>query len=462
MTQPTDIIIIGGGHAGCSAAIRAGQLGMKVTLIERDQIGGACMNWGSISTKALLRSVEVLSLLKRAGEFGLVAKGANFDFKKLVERSRKVATQAAANIKHIVKEHRVEIVEGQAKLLGKGKVEVSNGGKVVAELSARHIIIATGSRPIELPGMEPDGKMIWGYKDATRPEFLPKTMLIVGAGSSGIEFASFYKALGVDVTVVEISDRILPNEDEDISACARKIFEKQGIKFTTGATVKKFDKNAKNVTVTIEQGVRSTLSTFDCVIMAIGAVPNTENIGIENTKARIESGHIQISQWCITDESGVYAIGDVVGNTKLAHKSAQEGVVCVERIGGVIGVHPVSYDNIPSCVHSIPQIAMVGMTEKAARSAGYGVRTGKSSISSSNYAAAMGETDGLIKTVFDSKTGSLLGAHMVGHNVSEMIQGYAIARSLETTERELMQTMFPCFTVSEMMREAVLDAYKKI
>ncbi len=458
MSPSTDLIVIGGGPGGYVAAIRAAQLGMKVTLIEREHLGGICLNWGCIPTKALLRSSEIANLLKHAGDFGFTIKGFDIDFKKIIERSRKVAAQLSAGIGFLMKKNKIEVVMGQAKLLGGGKIEVTKDGKKT-ELAAKNIILATGARARSLPGLEPDGKLIWTYKEAMVPEALPKALLVVGSGAIGIEFASFYRALGAEVTVVEVMDRILPVEDEEISALARKAFEKQGMKIMTGATVKKLEKGAADVTATIEQGGVGTMAKFDRVILAIGITGNVEDIGLEKTKAKIEKGHIVIDQWCASGEPGLYAIGDVAGPPWLAHKASHEGVLCVEKIAGVKGVHPLNPANVPGCTYCTPQIASVGMTEAAAKKAGYQVKVGRFPFIGNGKAIALGEPEGLVKTVFDAKTGELLGAHMIGAEVTEMIQGYVVARTLETTEAELMHTIFPHPTISETMHEAVLDAY---
>ncbi len=462
MTQTSDIIIIGGGPGGYVTAIRASQLGMKVTLVEREHLGGICLNWGCIPTKALLRAADVAHTLKHAADFGFEVKGFSFDLKKIVERSRRVSSQLAAGVKHLLKKNKVEVVDGTAKLLGKGRVEVTKDGKKVAELAAPHIIIATGARPRTLPGLEPDGKLVWTYKEAMVPESLPKSLLVVGSGAIGIEFASFYHALGVEVTVVEVMDRVLPVEDEEVSAFARKAFEKKGLKIITAATVKKLDKSKDSVTATIEQGGAATQATFDRVIMAVGITGNTENIGLENTKAKVDRGHIVINEWSATDEPGVYAIGDVAGPPWLAHKASHEGVICVEKIMGVKGVHPLNAENIPGCTYCTPQVASVGLTEAKAKAIGYEVRVGRFNLIGNGKAIAMGEAEGFVKTVFDARSGALLGAHMIGPEVTEMIQGYAIARTLETTEQELMHTVFPHPTISESMHESVLDAYGRV
>ncbi|MGE3624395.1 MAG: dihydrolipoyl dehydrogenase [Bdellovibrionales bacterium] len=458
MSQPIDLIVIGGGPGGYVAAIRAAQLGMKVTLVEREHLGGICLNWGCIPTKALLRSAEVATILKHADAFGFAIKYFSFDIKKIVERSRKVAGQLSAGVGYLMKKNKITVVNGSATLLGGGRIEVLKDGKK-SEFSAKNIIIATGARARSLPGLEPDGKVVWTYKEAMVPKAMPKSLLVIGSGAIGIEFASFYRALGADVTVVEVMDRILPVEDAEISAFARKAFEKQGMKILTGATVKRLDKTHDNVTATIEQNGQTTQSKFDRVILAIGITGNIENMGLENTKVKTEKGHIKIDQWCATDEPGVYAIGDVAGPPWLAHKASHEGVLCVERIAGVKGVHPLNTANIPGCTYCTPQIASVGLTEAAAKSAGREVRVGRFPFIGNGKAIALGEPEGLVKTIFDAKTGELLGAHMVGPEVTELIQGYVVARTLETTEQELMNTIFPHPTISETMHEAVLDAY---
>ena len=461
-TTTSDIIIIGGGPGGYVTAIRASQLGMKVTLVEREHLGGICLNWGCIPTKALLRSAECVTMIKHASSYGVSVKDYSFDLKKIVERSRGVSAQLAAGVKHLLKKNKVEVVEGTGKLLGKGKVLVTKPDKKTLELSAKHIVIATGARPRVLPGLEPHGKLIWTYKEAMVPDTLPKSLLVVGSGAIGIEFASFYNALGVSVTVVEVMDRVMPVEDEEISAFAKKALEKRGLKIITSAVVKKLDKTKDSVTATIEQGGKATQTTFDRVIMAVGIVANIENIGLENTKAVIEKGHIKIDKWSATDEAGLYAIGDVTAPPWLAHKASHEGIICVEKIMGVKDVHPLDLGNIPGCTYCTPQVASVGMTEAKAKASGYEVRVGRFNFMGNGKAIAMGEPEGMVKTVFDAKTGALLGAHMIGAEVTEMIQGFTIGRALETTEAELMHTVFPHPTISESMHEAVLDAYGRV
>jgi len=462
MSQSTDLIVIGGGPGGYVAAIRASQLGLKVTLIERENLGGICLNWGCIPTKALLRSSEILNLIKHAESFGITVKEFSFDLKKIVERSRKVAGQLTGGVKGLMKKNKIEVVEGRAVLLGQGKVDVTAADGKVTQFSAKNIILATGARARTLPGLEADGKLIWTYREALQPDVMPKSLLVVGSGAIGIEFASFFRTLGADVTVVEVMDRILPVEDEEVSAFARKAFEKQGMKILTGATVKKLANGKDNVTATIEQGGNVSTLTVDRVIMAVGITGNVENIGLENTKAKVDRGHVVINHWSETGEPGLYAIGDVAGPPWLAHKASHEGVIAVERIAGVKGLHPLNVDNIPGCTYCSPQVASVGLTEAKAKAAGKQVKVGKFSFIGNGKAIALGEPEGFIKTIFDAKTGELLGAHMIGPEVTEMIQGYVIGRTLETTEAELMHTVFPHPTLSEAMHESVLAAYGRV
>jgi dihydrolipoamide dehydrogenase len=454
-----DLIVVGGGPGGYVAAIRAAQLGLKTALVEREHLGGICLNWGCIPTKALLRTSEVAHLIRHAGDFGLSVTGFSIDLPKIVERSRKVAAQLSGGVKHLLKKNKVTVFDGQGKLAGGGKLVVEKDGKKVADLTGKHIILATGARARALSGLEPDGKLVWTYKEAMVPKELPKSLLVVGSGAIGIEFASFYRGLGVDVTVVEVVDRILPVEDAEIAALAHKSFEKQGMKIITGATVKALKKSASNVTATIESSGKSQDLTVDRVILAVGIVGNVENIGLEGTKVKVEKTHVVIDEFCRTGEPGVYAIGDLAGPPWLAHKASHEGVICVEKIAGVKDVHPLNTGNIPGCTYCSPQIASVGLTEQAAKAKGFDVKVGRFPYIGNGKAIALGEPEGMVKTVFDAKTGELLGAHMVGAEVTELIQGYTIAKTLETTEAELMHTVFPHPTLSEMMHEAVLSAY---
>ncbi|HEY0525470.1 MAG TPA: dihydrolipoyl dehydrogenase [Stellaceae bacterium] len=456
-----DIVVIGGGPGGYVAAIRAAQLGMKTAVVEREHLGGICLNWGCIPTKALLRCSEINHLLHHLDAYGFAAKEVSFDVQKVVQRSRKVAAQLSGGVKHLLRKNKVTVFDNEGRLAGKGKVALAKNGQANGEqLTAKHIIVATGARARSLPGMEPDGKLIWTYKEAMVPDRMPKSLLVVGSGAIGIEFASFYRNMGAEVTVVEVMDRVLPVEDEEISAFARKQFEKQGMKIHTGATVKALKKNGgDSVTVTVEAGGKSADITVERVILAVGIVGNTETVGLENTKVKVDRNHIVVNKWLETDEPGVYAIGDVVGPPWLAHKASHEGVICVEKIAGVNDVHPLDTSNIPGCTYCMPQVASVGLTEKKAREAGYEVKVGHFPYVGNGKAIALGEPEGMVKTVFDAKTGELLGAHMIGAEVTELIQGYAVAKTLETTEVELMHTVFPHPTLSEMMHESVLDAY---
>ncbi len=453
-----DLIVVGGGPGGYTAAIRASQLGMKTAIVEKENLGGICLNWGCIPTKALLRTAEVYHLMHRAKEFGLRADNIGFDIEAVVKRSRGVASQLNAGVKHLMKKNKVTVFDGHAKLAGNGKLNITKDGKPVADLTAKNIILATGARARELPGLEADGKLVWNYRHAMVPTSFPKTLLVIGSGAIGIEFASFYQTLGCKVTVVEVLDRIVPVEDAEISALAHKQFEKRGMVIKTKAVVKALKRNTNDVVATIEQNGKSEQFTFERVISAVGIVGNVENLGLEGTKIKVEKTHVIAGKYCETDEPGVYAIGDLTGPPWLAHKAGHEAVICVEKIAG-LHPHPLNVLGIPGCTYCHPQIASVGLTEQAAKDKGYQVKVGRYPFIANGKAIALGETNGLVKTVFDAKTGELLGAHMVGPEVTEMIQGYAIAKTLETTEQELMHTVFPHPTLSEMMHESVLDAY---
>jgi dihydrolipoamide dehydrogenase len=454
-----DTLILGGGPGGYVAAIRAAQLGMKTAVVEREHLGGICLNWGCIPTKALLRSSEINHLLHNLDAYGFAAKEITYDAKKVVERSRKVAKQLSNGVGFLMKKHKITVIDGQGSLLGKGRLTVTKDGKPLGEFAAKQIIIATGARARSLPGLEPDGKLVWTYKEAMVPPAMPKSVLVIGSGAIGIEFASFYRDMGAEVTVVEVLDRVLPAEDEEISAFARRSFEKQGMKIHTSTTVKELKKSADAVTATLVSGDKAAQVTAERVVLAIGIAGNVEDIGLEKTKVRVEKGHILVNEWLQTEEPGVYAIGDVVGPPWLAHKAMHEGVICVERIAGLNTAHPLDAGNIPGCTYCRPQVASVGMTERRAKEAGREVRVGRFPFLANGKAIALGEPEGLVKTVFDAKTGELLGAHMIGGEVTELIQGYVIAKTLESTEQELMRTVFPHPTLSEMMHESVLDAY---
>lgn len=462
MTEQFDVIVVGGGPGGYVAAIRAAQLKFKVAVIERENMGGVCLNWGCIPTKALLRSSDIYHLMHNLDAFGISAKDIKFDFKKIVDRSRGVAAQMSKGIGMLMKKNKVTVIDGHAKLTGGGKLSVEKDGKKVGDYSAKHIILATGARARNLPGLEPDGKLIWSYREALVPNIMPKKLLVVGSGAIGSEFASFYLNLGADVTLVEVLDRILPVEDEEISKFVKKSFEKQGMKVITGATVKALKKGKENVTATIEIGGKAEEQTFDRVIMAVGIVGNTENLGLEKTKVKVEKSQIKTDPYGKTDEPGVYAIGDVAGAPWLAHKASHEGIICVEKIAGEKDVHPMKKENIPGCTYCMPQVASVGLTEKAAKEKGLKVKVGRFPFIGNGKAVAMGEPDGLVKVLFDEKTGELLGAHMVGAEVTEMIQGFVIGKQMEATELDFMHSVFPHPTISETMHEAVLDAYGRV
>jgi len=459
--QTFDIIVLGGGPGGYVAAIRAAQLGMKAALVERQHLGGICLNWGCIPTKALLRTSEINHTLHHLPEFGFAPVEAHFELDKVVKRSRAVAKQLSSGVAHLLRKNKVTVVDGTGKLAGKQTLAVEKAGAPVATLKAPHIILATGARARQLPGVESDGKLIWTYKEAMIPPAMPKSLLVIGSGAIGIEFASFYLNMGAKVTVVEVLDRILPVEDEEISAFARKAFEKQGMTIHTSASVKSARKNGDSVTVVVEANRKSQEITVDRVISAVGIVGNTENIGLEGTGVKVDRTHVVIDEYCRTGEPGVYAIGDLAGPPWLAHKASHEGVICVEKIAGLNDVHPMDVLNIPGCTYCRPQVASVGLTEARAKAAGHEVKVGRFPFIGNGKAIAMGEPEGLVKTVFDATTGELLGAHMIGAEVTEMIQGFTIARTLEATEAELMHTVFPHPTISEAMHESVLDAYQR-
>jgi dihydrolipoyl dehydrogenase len=453
-----DVIVIGSGPAGYVCAIRASQLGMKTAIVERDKLGGICLNWGCIPTKALLRSSEIWHLMHRLGEFGFSADNFKFDIAKIVERSRKVSQQLSNGVAFLMKKHKITVVAGEAKLAGKGRVTVVKDGKTM-EIEGKNIVLATGARARTFPGMEPDGKLIWTYREAMVPPALPKSLLVVGSGAIGIEFASFYRTLGSEVTVVEVLDRVLPVEDEEISGMAAKAFTKQGMTIRTATTVEKLEKGKDSVTATLKDkdGKTETLTT-DRVILAVGIVGNTENNGYEQVGLKIEKSHVVADEWGATGAPGLWAIGDLVGPPWLAHKGMHEGVIVAERIAGVKGVHPLDASKVPGCTYCWPQVASVGMTEAKAKASGRKIKVGRFPFIGNGKAIAMGEADGLIKTVFDAETGELLGAHMIGAEVTELINSYTVARSGELTDANLAHTIFPHPTLSEMLHEAVLAA----
>ena len=456
--QSFDVVVIGAGPGGYVAAIRASQLGQKVAIIERENLGGICLNWGCIPTKALLRSAEVFHLMHRAKEFGLSVQGVSYDLDAVVARSRGVAKQLSGGIGHLMKKNKITVFMGTATLPKAGVVSVKTD-KGVEELSAKAIILATGARARELPGLEADGDLVWTYRHALQPKRMPKKLLVIGSGAIGIEFASFFNTLGADVTVCEVMDRVLPVEDAEISAFAKKAFVKQGMKILEKTTVKKLDrKPGVGVTAHLEDAKGTVTAEFDTVISAVGIVGNVDGLGLEALGVKIDRTHVVTDEFCRTGVPGLYAIGDIAGAPWLAHKASHEGVMVAELIAGG-HPHPIKPGSIAGCTYCHPQVASVGMTEAKAIEAGYQVKVGRFPFIGNGKAIAMGETEGMVKTVFDAKTGELLGAHMVGAEVTEMIQGYVIGRSLETTEEDLMNTVFPHPTMSEMMHEAVLDAY---
>ncbi len=455
-----DVIVVGGGPGGYVCAIRCAQLGLKTAVVERDRMGGICLNWGCIPTKALLRSSEIWHMLHRLKEFGISADNFKFDITKIVERSRAVSQQLSNGVAGLMKKHKITVIAGEAKLAGKGKLSVTKDGKA-ADYTAKNIVLATGARARTLPGLEPDGLLVWTYREAMVPPSMPKSLLVVGSGAIGIEFASFYRTLGAEVTVVEVLDRVMPVEDEEISALAAKAFTKQGMKLKLGTTVTALKKGADNVTCTLKDKAGKTEEvTVDRVILAMGIVGNVENIGLEAAGIKVEKTHIVAGKYGETGVDGVWAIGDLVGGPWLAHKAMHEGVIVAEKIAGAKGVHPLNTANVPGCTYCWPQVASVGMTEAKAKESGRKIKVGKFPFIGNGKAIALGEPEGLIKTVFDETTGELLGAHMIGAEVTELIQGYVVAKSGELTDAELSHTIFPHPTLSEMMHEAVLAADK--
>lgn len=452
-----DMVVIGAGPGGYVCAIRGAQNGLKVAVIEREHLGGICLNWGCIPTKAMLRSSEVFHLMERAKDFGLTADKFGYDLDAVVKRSRGVAKQLSGGVGHLLKKHKVTVVMGAAKLAGGGKVVVETD-KGEETLSAKSIVVATGARARELPGLDADGDLVWTYKHALQPPRMPKKLLVIGSGAIGIEFASFYNTLGTDTTVVEVMDRVLPVEDEEISKLAKKQFEKQGMKIMEKSMVKKLDRAKGKVTAHIETKGKVEQLEFDTVISAVGIVGNVEGLGLEEQGVKIDRTHVITDEFCRTGVDGVYAIGDIAGAPWLAHKASHEGVMVADLVAGK-HAHPVKPDSIAGCTYCHPQVASVGMTEAQAKEAGLDIKVGRFPFIGNGKAIALGEPEGLVKTIFDAKTGELLGAHMIGAEVTELIQGYVIGRQLETTEQDLMETVFPHPTLSEMMHESVLDAY---
>ena len=459
MADSFDLVVLGSGPGGYVAAIRAAQLGLRTAIVEREALGGICLNWGCIPTKALLRTSEIYHYLTHAEAYGLKAEKPAFDLTKIVERSRKVAGQLNSGVKGLMKKNKVTVVEGEGTITGKGKLKVVKDGKTT-ELEAKNIIVATGARARDLPFAKADGKRIWTYRHAMVPAEMPTNLLVIGSGAIGVEFASFYADMGAKVKIVEMLDRILPVEDADVSAFMTKALTKQGLTIMTSAGVEKLEAGAKSVKATIkDKDGKSATEEYSHVIVAVGIAPNTENVGLEALGVKTTKGHIDTDPYGRTNVEGIWAIGDVTGPPWLAHKASHEGVVAAEAIAGYKGVHPMDKGNIPGCTYSRPQVASVGLTEAKAKEAGHKVKVGNFPFIGNGKAIALGEAEGFIKTVFDEATGELLGAHMVGAEVTELIQGYVVARQLETTEAELMHTVFPHPTLSEMMHESVLSAY---
>lgn len=453
-----DMIVIGAGPGGYVAAIRGAQLGLSVAIVERENLGGICLNWGCIPTKAMLRSAEVFHLMHRAKEFGLSATGVDYDLNAVVARSRGVAKQLSGGVGHLLKKNKVTTIMGDATVTAPGKVQVKTD-KGTEELAAKNVVLATGARARELPGLEADGDLVWTYRHALMPPRMPKKLLVIGSGAIGIEFASFYNTLGADTTVVEVMDRILPVEDAEISAFAKKAFVKQGMTIMEKSMVKQLDRGNGTVTAHIETDGKVQKIAYDAVISAVGIVANTEGLGLEALGVALDRGHVVVDPYCETKVPGVYAIGDIVGAPWLAHKASHEGVMVAERIAGEKNVHPVRPETIAGCTYCHPQVASVGLTEAKAKEKGVEIKVGRFPFIGNGKAIALGESEGMIKTIFDAKTGELLGAHMIGAEVTELIQGYVVGQKLETTEADLMETVFPHPTLSEMMHESVLDAY---
>jgi len=461
-TQQFDLLVVGAGPGGYVAAIRAAQLGLNTAIIEKQHMGGVCLNWGCIPTKSLLKSAEVYESMQHAEDYGLTIKGAGFDIQKIVQRSRNIAEGLSGGIDHLMKKNKITVIDGFARLSAPGQLDVSVNGTTTASVAAPHIIFATGASPRVIPGMEPDGKVIWTAKEAMTPQTLPKSLLVVGSGAIGIEFASFYRSFGCEVTILEMQDRILPQEDADVSKVALRAFKKRGMKFFTSAKLNELEANETNASAKwTDKSGKAIEGTFDRVMLAVGVVANTDGLGLVEQGVQLNRGQVVVNEWSETAVKGVYAIGDMTAPPLLAHKASHEAVICVEKIAGLADLEPLSAMSVPGCTYSSPQIASVGMTEVQAQAEGIKTRVGKFDLSALGKAQAMGKTEGFVKTVFDEETGELLGAHMIGAEVTELIQGYVIAQKLETTEDELMHTVFAHPTMSEAMHESVLDAFDK-
>jgi len=462
MALDFDLIVIGSGPGGYTAAIRAAQLGMKTAIVERELLGGICLNWGCIPTKALLKSGEIFETMNHAADYGLIAEKPTYDFAKVIDRSRKVAKQLNGGVGFLMKKNKIEVIEGVARMekgdpAPKVVVDLKAGGS--RTLQCKYVILATGARAKEIPaiGLVGDGDRIWTYRDAMTPKAHPASLLVIGSGAIGLEFASFYRALGSNVTVIEALDRILPVEDEEISAAAQKALEKRGIKFRISAKVTKLAKSKDGVTVTLDASGKSETLEAERAIVAVGIDANIEKLGLDTLGVKIDRGHVVTDPHCATNVKGLYAIGDVAGPPWLAHKASHEGVHCVEHIAGKAG--PPIKAPIPGCTYTTPQVASIGLTETQAKKDGRKVKVGRFPFRANGKAIASNETEGFVKTIFDEQTGALLGAHMIGGEVTEMIQGFALAMTLEATEAEIMATVFPHPTMSEAMHEASLDAY---
>ena len=455
-----DLIVLGAGPGGYVTAIRASQLGLNVAVVEREHLGGICLNWGCIPTKAMLRSAEVYHLAERAKEFGLSAEKISFDLNKIVERSRKISGQLNQGVGHLLKKNKVTVFSGEAKLLDRSNVSINNGGKY-EKITGKNIVLATGARARELPGMEADGDLVWTYKHALTPSRMPKKLLVIGSGAIGVEFASFYNTLGANTTIVEVLNRILPVEDEDVSSLAAEQFAKQGMTIKTGAKVQKLEKKKNQVVASIDCNDVTEVLEFDTVISAVGIIGNIEGLELEEVGVETKANHVVTDEYCETTTSGIYAIGDLAGAPWLAHKASHEGVLVAEKIAGQ-SVKPINPIAIPGCTYSYPQIASVGLTEAQAQKEGYKITVGKFPFIGNGKAIALGEKEGFIKTIFDTSSGELLGAHMIGAEVTELIQGYVIGQALETTEDDLIHAVFPHPTLSEMMHESVLDAHNRV
>ena len=459
-----DVVVVGGGPGGYVAAIRASQLGLSACVVEKEHLGGICLNWGCIPTKALLRAAELRHNLDHLSEFGIEVSGdASVNLEKVVSRSRNVASRLSGGVAHLLKKNKVQVIDGTAAIDSRTKDgwKLSIAGGKTDSVTGKHVILATGARARQIPGMEADGEQVVTYREAMVPKTMPKSLIVVGSGAIGIEFASFYRDMGVEVTVIEAMDRILNAEDAEISAMAHKAFEARGMNIMTSAKLQTLKKDKSGVTATVEVGGKSKQLQAERVIMAIGITGNSEGLGLEKTKVKLDRGHISTDGYGATAEPGLYAIGDVTGAPWLAHKASHEGIICVEKIAGQKDVHPIAKNTVPGCTYCRPQIASVGLSEAAAKTEGYEIKVGRFPFLGNGKAIALGDDEGMIKTVFCAKTGALLGAHMIGPEVTEMIQGYAIARTLETTEAELMHTIFPHPTLSEAMHESVLDAYDR-